>query len=90
MNIAGQYLKDLDEQIENLKEISKQLKLIREDLEELEEKHQQRIDNFIDKNHEQIYEKFCEIYPERVHGDFILENLDYADLCEFVEEYYDI
>lgn len=97
MNIAGQYIKDLDEQIEQLKKISEQLKLIRQDLEELvgqpeetKEEHQAKIDDFIDKNHERIYEKFCDIYPERIHGDFILENLDYGDLCEFVETYFEL
>lgn len=97
MNIAGQYLKNLDEQIEKLKVISEQLKLIRQDFdklvgqqEETEEEHQAKIDNFIDKNYDKVYEIFCETYPERIHSDFMLEDLDYGDLCEFVETHFDI
>jgi len=97
MNIAGQYLKNLDEQIEKLKVISRQLTLIRQDLEELvgqpeetKEEHQAKIDDFIDRNYEKVYEKYCDIHPERIHSDFMLEDLDYDELCEFVDEQFDI
>ena len=88
MNLVGQYLKNLDEQIEQLKVISEQLKLIRQDLKELDEKeHQKELDDFIDKNHEKIYEAYCECYPEKINSDCMLEDLDYGELCEFVEDH---
>lgn len=97
MNITDQCIKNLDEQINQLKKISEQLKLIRKDFEELvgqpeetKEEHQAKLDDFIDKNYEEVYEKYCDIHPERIHSDFMLEDLDYDELCEFVDEQFDI
>ena len=72
---------ELDECIEQEKKTIEILQSIRNDL------HQSNLDNFIEENYEKIYEAYCDCYPEKIHSDFELEDLDYGDLCEFVEEH---
>lgn len=43
------------------------------------------MDTFIDNNYELIYNKYCEVYPERIHSDWTLE--DAQDLEEFILTY---
>ena len=31
------------------------------------------LEQFFEDNYEKIYEKYCELYPEQIHSDFILE-----------------
>lgn len=42
------------------------------------------MDKFIDENYELIYNKVCEIFPDIIHSDFYLEDIDAQ---EFVENY---
>lgn len=42
------------------------------------------IDEFVDENYDMIYSKVAEIFPDVIHSDFYLEDIDAA---EFVEKY---
>lgn len=42
------------------------------------------IDKFVDENYDMIYCKVMEIFPDIVHSDFYLEDIDTQ---EFVEKY---
>lgn len=42
------------------------------------------MDEFIDENYDMIYSKVAEIFPDVIHSDFYLEDIDAA---EFVENY---
>lgn len=42
------------------------------------------LDKFVDENYDMIYSKVCEIFPDIVHSDFYLEDIDAQ---EFVENY---
>ena len=42
------------------------------------------MDEFIDENYDMIYSKVAEIFPDVIHSDFYLEDID---AVEFVENY---
>lgn len=42
------------------------------------------LDKFVDENYDMIYSKVLEIFPDIVHSDFYLEDIDAQ---EFVENY---
>lgn len=42
------------------------------------------LDKFVEDNYDMIYSKVCEIFPDIVHSDFYLEDIDAQ---EFVENY---
>lgn len=42
------------------------------------------MDKFIDENYELIYNKINELFPDVIHSDFYLEDID---VWEFVENY---
>lgn len=45
-----------------------------------------RIENFIEDNEELIYERYCEVYPEKITSDFSLEEVS-EELEDFVRNY---
>ena len=45
-----------------------------------------RIENFIEDNEELIYERYCEIFPEKITSDFSLEEVN-EELEDFVKDY---
>ena len=45
-----------------------------------------KIENFIEDNEELIYERYCEVYPEKITSDFSLEEVS-EELEEFVKDY---
>lgn len=45
-----------------------------------------KIENFIEDNEELIYERYCEIFPEKIISDFSLEEVS-EELEDFVRDY---
>ena len=45
-----------------------------------------KIENFIEDNEELIYERYCEVYPEKITSDFSLEEAS-EELEDFVRDY---
>lgn len=45
-----------------------------------------KIENFIEDNEELIYERYCEVYPEKITSDFSLEEVS-EELEDFVKDY---
>lgn len=43
------------------------------------------IDEFIESNSELIYQKYCEIFPELIHSDFTIENIQ--DIEDFINTF---
>lgn len=41
--------------------------------------------DYIENNEQKIYEKYCEIFPERINSDTTIEDIE--DIEEFVEDY---
>lgn len=49
---------------------------------------EKKIELIIQNNSEAIYELYCEIYPEKITSDFMLEDIPTDELYEFVEEHF--
>jgi len=47
-----------------------------------------KIELIINSNAEEIYELYCEIYPEKITSDFMLEDIDPIELYEFVKDHF--
>lgn len=41
--------------------------------------------DYLDDNYEAVYERFCDVNPERIHSDFMIDDLDFEELCEFID-----
>lgn len=49
--------------------------------------NREHLSNFIANNEEAIYLKYCEIYPEKITSDFMIEDVDEIDLEYFINTY---
>lgn len=61
--------------IENDKKIIKLLQDIKDIMKESNDKSEEDLEKFIDDNEEKILERFSEIYPERIHSNFMAEDM---------------
>ena len=41
--------------------------------------------DYLDDNYDAVYERFCDVNPERIHSDFMIDDLDFEELCEFID-----
>ena len=44
------------------------------------------MEKIIEENYDIIFQRYCEIYPEKINSDFCLED-NYEELEEFIKNY---